>query len=130
MRIAVPVTAGQIPNHFGHCESFLVAEVAAGTITSQRLLPNPRHGPGGPPPAFVASQGVTQVLAWGIPPHAAEALRGRGIAVQLGVTGAPDAALAAFLAGTLSLTTEGLDAGGGCGGHGHDQASGGGHHHP
>jgi hypothetical protein len=65
MRIAVPVTAGQIPNHFGHGEAFLVA-----------------------------SQGVTQVLAWGIPPH----------------------------------TAEGLDAG--CGGRGHDQASGGDHHHP
>jgi predicted Fe-Mo cluster-binding NifX family protein len=127
MRVAIPVTAGQIPNHFGHCESFLVAEIAAGAVTAQRLLPNPRHGPGGPPPAFVASQGVTQVLAWGIPPHAAEALRGRGITVLLGVTGDPEAALRAFLSGTLSLTTEGLDAGGGCGGHGH--ASGDGHHH-
>jgi predicted Fe-Mo cluster-binding NifX family protein len=124
MRVAIPVTAGQIPNHFGHCESFLIAEVAAGAVTAQRLHPNPRHGPGGPPPAFVASQGVTQVLAWGIPPHAAESLRGRGIAVQLGVTGAPEAALQAFLAGTLVLTTEGLDAGGGCGGHGHAHGDG------
>jgi predicted Fe-Mo cluster-binding NifX family protein len=127
MRVAIPVTAGQIPNHFGHCESFLIADVAAGAVTSERLLPNPRHGPGGPPPAFVASQGVTQVLAWGIPPHAAEALRGRGIAIQLGVTGDAAAALRAFLGGSLALTTEGLDAGGGCGGHGHQHGDG--HHH-
>jgi predicted Fe-Mo cluster-binding NifX family protein len=127
MRIAIPVTAGQIPNHFGHCESFLIAEVDAGAVATERLLPNPRHGEGGPPPVFVASQGVTHVLAWGIPPHAAEALRGRGITVQLGVTGEPSAALRAFLGGTLSLTTEGLDAGGGCGGHGHQHGDG--HHH-
>jgi predicted Fe-Mo cluster-binding NifX family protein len=123
MRVAIPVTAGRIPNHFGHCEAFLVADVADGAVTGQRLLPNPRHGPGGPPPAFVASQGVTQVLAWGIPPHAAEVLRGMGIAVQLGVTGEPAEALRGFLAGTLALATDGLDAGGGCGGHGH-------HHEP
>jgi len=127
MRIAIPVTAGRIPNHFGQCESFLIADVADGAVAGERLLANPRHGPGGPPPEFVASQGVTHVLAWGLPPHAADALRGRGITVQLGVTGDPAAALRAFLGGTLALTSEGLDAGGGCGGQDHQH--GGRHHH-
>jgi predicted Fe-Mo cluster-binding NifX family protein len=124
MRIAVPVTDGQIPNHFGHCHSFLIVEAEGREVTSERELVNPRHGPGGPPPRFVASQGVDTVLAWGMPPHAAEVMAQQGIEVVLGATGDARQAVRAWLGGTLQRTTEGLDAGGGCGGHGH-----GGHQH-
>ena len=89
MRIAIPVTEGQIPNHFGHCQSFLLAEVADGKVVTEALVPNPGHGPGGPPPMFVVAQGVTQVLAWGMPPHAREKLETAGVKIQLGVTGDP-----------------------------------------
>jgi predicted Fe-Mo cluster-binding NifX family protein len=136
VRIAIPVTDGRIPNHFGHCAAFLIAEVAEGKVLKEALVPNPGHGPGGPPPAFVVSQGVTDVLAWGIPPHAHERLAAAGIRIQLGVTGEPGVALRAFLAGTLQLSGESLDAGGGCGAsqhdgeHGHGGHGGGhGHHH-
>jgi len=115
MRIAIPVTDGKIPNHFGHCASFLIAEVADGKVQREALVPNPGHGPGGPPPAFVVAQGVTQILAWGMPPHAQERLAAAGVKIQLGVTGEPRAALQAFLGGALQLTGEALDAGGGCG---------------
>ena len=132
MRVAIPVTDGKIPNHFGHCAAFLIAEVADGKVLKEALVPNPGHGPGGPPPAFVMAQGVDQVLAWGIPPHAHERLAAAGIKIQLGVTGEPGAALRAFLAGALQLTSEALDAGGGCAAsqHDHDHGHGnGGHHH-
>jgi predicted Fe-Mo cluster-binding NifX family protein len=131
MRIAVPVTDNRIPNHFGHCAAFLLADVEGGAVRSEAVVPNPGHGPGGPPPLFVMAQGVTQVLAWGMPPHARERLTNAGIKVQLGVTGEPRAALRAFLAGTLQLTGEALDAGGGCEpsrhDHGHAHGSDGGH---
>jgi len=127
MRIAIPVTDGKIPNHFGHCASFLIAEVADGKVQREALVPNPGHGPGGPPPAFVVAQGVTQILAWGMPPHAQERLAAAGVKIQLGVTGEPRAALQAFLGGALQLTGEALDAGGGCGGSAHDHGDG--HHH-
>jgi len=128
MRIAVPVTDGRIPNHLGHCESFLFVHVEGGEVLSERELPNPGHGPGGPPPRFVASQGADCVLAWGMPPHAQGLFAEAGIRVQLGATGDAREAVRAFLAGTLQLTTEALDAGGGCGhgppdpehDHGHD----------
>jgi predicted Fe-Mo cluster-binding NifX family protein len=128
MRIAIPVTDGQIPNHLGHCKSFLFAEVENGVVSKEVELPNPGHGPGGPPPAFVASQGVHQVLAWGMPPHAQGMFAQAGIKVQLGATGEARQALRDFLAGTLKLTTEALDAGGRCGHH-HDHGHDHGHQH-
>jgi predicted Fe-Mo cluster-binding NifX family protein len=115
MRIAVPVTAGRIPNHLGHCETFLIADVDNGRITREIELPNPGHGPGGPPPVFVAEQGVTHVLAWGMPPHAQGLFAQAGIEIQLGATGPARAALRAYLDATIQLTTEALDAGGSCG---------------
>lgn len=124
MRIALPVTDGRIPNHLGQCRSFLLVDVEDGQVAREREEPNPGHGPGGPPPVFIARQRVDQVLAWGVPPHARELFAQAGIRLQLGVTGDARQAVRDFLAGTLRLTTEGLDAGGGCGhgehGHGHD----------
>jgi predicted Fe-Mo cluster-binding NifX family protein len=115
MRIAVPVTDGRIPNHLGHCQTFLLADVEGGKVVSEREVPNPGHGPGGPPPVFIARNGVEQVIAWGAPPHARSVLAEAGIRVVLGATGDPRQAVRDFLAGTLRLSSEGLDAGGGCG---------------
>jgi len=120
MRIAVPVTQGRIPNHLGRCEAFLIADVEGRQVVREQLLPNPGHGPGGPPPAFVAQQGVEQVLAWGMPPHAQGMFAQMGIRVQLGATGEAGQALRGFLAGTLAYTSDGLDAGGSCGASPHE----------
>ncbi|KAF0246741.1 MAG: hypothetical protein FD180_412 [Planctomycetota bacterium] len=115
MRVAIPVTTGNIPNHLGHCASFLFADVENGRILREELFPNPGHGPGGPPPAYLARRGVTHLLAWGCPPPAREMFDVVGIKVALGATGDAKAALRAWLDGTLKPVTEGLDAGGGCG---------------
>ncbi len=119
MRIAVPVTGGEIALHPGHCENFLVADVEAGKVTEERLLENPGHGPGGPPPVFLAIQGVNRLLGWGMPEHAREKFAALGIEVQLGATGEARRALREYLAGTLRFVTEGLDAGEACEGHEH-----------
>ncbi|MCC7137618.1 MAG: dinitrogenase iron-molybdenum cofactor [Planctomycetes bacterium] len=125
MRVAVPMTGGTIPNHLGHCERFLLADVDGTTVVAEREVDNPGHGPGGPPPMFLVAQGVRHVLAWGVPPHALEVFARFGVGVTRGATGDVRAALRAFLAGTLCPTTEALDAGGGCGhGHEHDHAHG------
>lgn len=114
MRIAVPVTDGRIPNHLGHCRRFLLADVDGREVVAEREVDNPGHGPGGPPPAFLLAQGVQHVLAWGVPPHAFDVLSHAGVRVTRGATGDARAALRAFLAGTLRLSSEALDAGGGC----------------
>jgi predicted Fe-Mo cluster-binding NifX family protein len=115
MRIAVPVTDGRIPNHLGHCETFLFVDVEGGVVRSERESRNPGHGPGGPPPAFIAREGADHVIAWGAPPHARSVLAEAGIRLVLGATGDPRQAVRDFLAGSLRLTTDALDAGGGCG---------------
>ncbi len=114
MRVAIPVTGGLIPNHLGHCEEFLFADVEGERVVSERRVPNPGHGPGGPPPMFVRAQGATHVLAWGMPPHARGLFAEFGIAVQLGATGEPRTALADWLGGRLATTSDALDAGGSC----------------
>ncbi len=111
MRIAIPVTQGTIPNHLGHGESFLIADVDGQKILNEQLVPNPGHGPGGPPPLFIARSGVDQVLAWGMPDHAVERFHEMGIRVQLGATGDAKQALRDWLAGTIQYTRERLDAG-------------------
>lgn len=114
MRIAIPVTNGQVANHLGQCKQFLIVDIEGTNVVQTAELPNPGHGPGGPPPDFLAKLGVNQVIAWGMPPHAASMFQQMGVKVQLGATGEPQQVLSDFLAGTLKLTTEGLDAGGGC----------------
>lgn len=115
MRVAIPVTAGQIPNHLGHCESFLFADVQDGKVVREELLPNPGHGPGGPPPAFLARRGVNQILAWGCPPPAREMFDVVGIKMVLGAKGEAKSVLQDWIGGQLKTVAEGLDAGGGCG---------------
>ncbi|MBI5368449.1 MAG: dinitrogenase iron-molybdenum cofactor [Planctomycetes bacterium] len=116
MRIAIPVTDGQIANHLGFCRSFLIADVEGDKILREGVAENPGHGPGGPPPIFLVNQGVNQVVAWGMPAHARGLFEQYGIRVQLGATGDPAKALRDFLGGTLALTAERLDGGGGCAG--------------
>lgn len=119
MRIAIPVTDGQIANHLGVCRQFLLADVKEGTVESITEVENPGHGPGGPPPLFLADQGVKVVVAWGMPPHARGLFARFGIEYVLGATGEPRKALQDYLSGTLKLTDQGLDGGpGGCGSHG------------
>lgn len=114
MKIAIPVEGGQVANHLGHCETFLIADVENGTVTAQAEHKNPGHGAGGPPPVFLAKQGVTHVVAWGMPPHAQGIFTHFGIQVTLGATGRPGEVLEGYLAGSLTYTTEGLDGGGAC----------------
>ncbi|MCC6526915.1 MAG: NifB/NifX family molybdenum-iron cluster-binding protein [Polyangiaceae bacterium] len=114
MRIAIPVTNGTIAPHLGLCERFLVADVEDGAVKKETEHPNPGHGPGGPPPAFVASLGVEQVIAWGLPPHGRTMLEERGVKVLLGASGDPRKALHDFLAGKLELSPEHDPGGCGC----------------
>ncbi|HEY3366577.1 MAG TPA: NifB/NifX family molybdenum-iron cluster-binding protein [Symbiobacteriaceae bacterium] len=115
MRIAIPVSDGQVANHLGMAQSFLIADVEDGKVVQEVELPNPGHGPGGPPPIFLARLGVKQVVAWGMPEHAQGMFTSAGVQVQMGATGEPKQVLRDFLCGTLKVTDEKLNGGGGCG---------------
>lgn len=111
MRYAIPVLEGQVSNHIGRAQTFLIADVEDGKVVNTAELPNPGHGPGGPPPLFIAKLGVKMVLAWGIPVHARDMFQHMGVDITLGVTGDPRQALEAYLNGAIQLTTEGLEGG-------------------
>ena len=84
-RIAVPLEAGLVAEHFGHCEAFAIFEVAGAesTITEVSVIPAPPHRPGFLP-GWLSELGVDVIIAGGMGARASELLRGEGIEVVVG----------------------------------------------
>jgi predicted Fe-Mo cluster-binding NifX family protein len=103
MRIAVPVTNGQLATHFGHCEQFVVIDVDSktNTILQQESIVAPEHQPG-LLPRWLAELGAQVVLAGGMGARAQDLFAESAIKVVLGVpSGAPEDLVSAYLSGTL-----------------------------
>ncbi len=103
MRIAIPIAAGKLSQHFGHCERFALIDVDQETrkIVGKQELESPEHQPG-LLPRWLAEKGATMVIAGGMGGSAQKLFSQSGIQV---LTGAPsdtsEALVEAFLAGTL-----------------------------
>jgi ATP-binding protein involved in chromosome partitioning len=103
MRIAIPMVAGKLSQHFGHCERFALIDVdqAARQIIGNQELESPEHQPG-LLPHWLAEKGATLIIAGGMGESAQKLFSKCGIQV---VTGAPtetaETLVAAFMAGTL-----------------------------
>lgn len=71
LRVAVPVTATQLAEHFGHCEVFALFDVKPGTkeISAVADVGAPEHRPGLLSP-WLKERDVTHVIARGIRPRA------------------------------------------------------------
>ncbi len=118
MRIAVPLAAGRLSAHFGHCEEFAILDVdaEARNILEHRSIPAPPHVPG-MLPGWLQEQGVHKVIAGGMGGRALQLFAAQSIEV---FTGAPEMDAATlvrqYLEGQLAST------GNTCGhdGHGHD----------
>ncbi|NCB68576.1 MAG: ATPase [Bacteroidia bacterium] len=63
--IAIPMENGVVCAHFGHCEYFSIINVVDGRITDIKEMTPPEHVPG-LYPRWVASHGVTDVIAGGM----------------------------------------------------------------
>jgi len=136
MKIAVPYENGNVFQHFGHTEQFKIYEVSGKEIVSSALLPAGGSGHGALA-GFLRAADVEILLCGGIGGGAKTALADAGILLYGGVTGGADAAVRAYLDGTLRYNPDvqcshhGEDHGEhSCGGH--DCAGGhgcGGHHH-
>ncbi len=102
MKIAIPLAAGKLCMHFGHCEQFALIDVdAAGIITGKTLVTPPPHEPG-LLPKWLAEKSVTQIIAGGMGQRAQELFSESGIAVVTGAMGdTPEQLVVEFLAGTL-----------------------------
>jgi predicted Fe-Mo cluster-binding NifX family protein len=104
MKIAIPVDAGRLSLHFGHCREFALYEV---DLESRRILSHttqaaPPHEPG-VLPRWLHGLGVTVVIAGGMGQRAQQLFAEAGIQVVVG-TSSEDAGkiVASYLEGTLS----------------------------
>lgn len=100
MKVAIPSQDNMVCTHFGHCESFTIAEVEDGKVSSKRTLQAPPHEPG-LLPRLMASEGVNVVIAGGMGSRAQQLFVEQNIQVITGVSGAIDDVLEAYLQGNL-----------------------------
>lgn len=139
MKIAVTYDNGQIFQHFGHTQQFKVYDVEDNKIVNTVIVGSNGSGHGALA-ELLANYDVNVLICGGIGGGAQNALAEAGIKLFGGVSGNADAAVDAFLAGSLAYNPdvkcnhhdhehgEGHTCGShGCGGHEHGEG-GCGHH--
>ncbi|MCK9255666.1 MAG: ATPase [Bacteroidales bacterium] len=81
--LAFPLENGILCSHFGHCEKFAIVEVENNNIVNIQELTPPEHVPG-LYPKWVASFGVTDVIAGGMGQKAIDLFNQQGINAFVG----------------------------------------------
>jgi ATP-binding protein involved in chromosome partitioning len=103
MKIAIPLAAGRLCMHFGHCEQFALVDVAKndGKATQTTLVTPPPHEPG-LLPRWLHEQGADVVIAGGMGQRAQQLFAQSGIRVLVGApANTPEELVAAYLDGSL-----------------------------
>ena len=107
MKIAIPLSAGRLAEHFGHCEQFALieADLASKQIIAQTRVVPPPHEPG-LLPRWLHEQGVEVIIAGGMGRRALDLFAQNGIAVHAGATGrTPEDMVQTYLTGALGDAT-------------------------
>lgn len=86
--IAIPTAQDCLCQHFGHCETFAVFETDDGKVVNETFLTPPPHAPG-ILPAWLASHGITHVIASGIGYRAISLFNNHNIQVFVGAAQKP-----------------------------------------
>lgn len=105
MRIAVTYENGQIFQHFGHTEQFKVYDVQDGKILSSEIVDTNGSGHGALAGVLTALN-ADVLICGGIGGGAQMALAAAGIRLYGGVSGNADAAVEAFVSGSLSYNPD------------------------
>lgn len=105
MKLAATFEDGYVFGHFGHTEAFKIYEIAEGKVHSAQVIPTNGSGHGALA-GFLKELGVHALICGGMGMGARMALAEAGIVVYAGVTGLADDAVACFLSGGLSYTSE------------------------
>ena len=103
MRIAIPVTAGKLSAHFGHCEEFAMVDVDEQTkeISNIVKLQPPVHQPG-VLPQWLNEQQTDIIIAGGMGQRAQQLFAQNNIKVLVGASDqAPEQLVKAYLNDTL-----------------------------
>ena len=103
MKIAIPLAAGQLSMHFGHCQEFAIVEVDEKTqeiIATQTLQP-PSHLPGALP-AWLHELGANVIIAGGMGQRAQQLFDQNDIKVVIGASSqSSEELIKTYLAGNL-----------------------------
>lgn len=105
MKIAVTYENGNVFAHFGHTKQFKLYDVQDKTVTAMKIVSAMGSGHGALA-SFLALNGVDVLICGGIGGGAKEALAQAGIRLFAGVSGNTDAAVQAFLNGTLDFNPD------------------------
>jgi Mrp family chromosome partitioning ATPase/predicted Fe-Mo cluster-binding NifX family protein len=103
MKIAIPLAAGKLSMHFGHCEHFALieADVSQKRIVQREDLEAPPHEPG-LLPKWLAERGAKLIIAGGMGQRAQDLFCEQGIVVIIGAPAeTPENLVNSYLAGTL-----------------------------
>lgn len=103
MKIAIPVQAGCVSMHFGHCDEFALYEVNEddNTILGQTAHKPPAHEPG-VLPGWLHELGASVIITGGMGQRAQQLFAQNGIQVVLGAPAeAAEQVATAYLNGTL-----------------------------
>ena len=134
MKIAVTYDNGNIFQHFGKTENFKVYEVEDNKVVSSEVIGSNGTGHGALA-GLLSEQGVDVLICGGIGGGAPAALAEAGVELCSGAEGDVDAAVEAYLNGTLTSAgatcdhhdhEEGHSCGGHCGSHEEEESSCGG----
>jgi len=103
IKIAVPTRAGQVDEHFGHCEAFTIYSIddAKAVSGQERFTPPPACGCKSNLVGTLVEMGVSVLLAGNMGEGAAQKLGQAGIKVFRGVKGDVGEAVQAFLDGKI-----------------------------
>jgi predicted DNA-binding protein (UPF0251 family)/predicted Fe-Mo cluster-binding NifX family protein len=120
MKVAVPAREGQVDEHFGHCEHFMVYGLDEGRqIASEERVDSPEGcGCKSDIAGTLARMGVTHMVAGNMGEGAVRVLHAHGIEVIRGASGGTREAVERFSAGTLE------DSGAACAAHAHGHHGG------
>ena len=118
MRVAVTYDNGNVFGHFGRTEQFKVYDIEDGKVVESKLLGTNGEGCGALA-GILNVANVDALICGGIGGGAQRALQEAGIKLYAGVSGSTDAAVDAFIAGTLEASSEAN-----CDHHDHEHAEG------
>jgi ATP-binding protein involved in chromosome partitioning len=103
MKIAIPLAAGQLSMHFGHCETFALVDVDEKTkeVSQVISMQPPSHQPG-VLPQWLHEQGATVIIAGGMGQRAQQLFVQNGIEVVIGASAqTPEELVQAYVHGVL-----------------------------
>jgi ATP-binding protein involved in chromosome partitioning len=117
MRIAIPLSGGQISQHFGHSDQFLFVDADQGQrrVLAKSVEDAPAHVPG-LLPKWLVEHGVNVVITAGLGARARNLLAASSVEVLTGVSGRdPDALISDFFNDKLEVGSNMCDhSGHGC----------------